>query len=312
VGASGGGLEPDRFAAGGAGSLAEDEEAAGLVEARIAEVRSELDLIESAALTDDATLDLTLEELAVLASRADREPPAPVRAEVAVAASRPGWAASLDTALRGLRARHLVDSDGRPAEPVLRLLELFDEPVLVGHVELELEVGTLDFHLCADEEVAGEAVALASGLYRLSVFPVREFVSRLVVRSGLIVRPHTPGTIALPFDALAHLVAAVADGGDPVELLGAHADVTIASRFVSASRERVSAALVTVLTSPEAGVLEGGTLSWLDGGPHGLWRLPDQDDPDHGSNGLAEIRAIEAEDLLGEIASYLGLDGSAR
>lgn len=116
----------------------EEQRALDEIDARLAELRADLDRIEADALADDATIDLTLEEVAALSSALELGPPAPVRLEISALSTQPGWSARLDTARRGLQARHLVDDDGRPVGPVARMLALLDEPVFVGHVDFEL------------------------------------------------------------------------------------------------------------------------------------------------------------------------------
>lgn len=280
------------------------------IEARIEDFRAELAEIEEAALADDATIDLSLEEIAVLAERGGIDVPAPVRWEVSNLSAQAGWSQRLETATRSLQARHLLADSGTPAPALDRMLALFDEPVMVGHVEFEFDGNAYEFHLCADDEAAGELLALATGLFRFSVFPLEEFVSRLIVRSGLMARPHEPGGFTITAGAFLDLVAAAAGGEDPVELLveRAGAGREVATRYTAATAERLASSSVTVLCCTGPGVLEGGSLSWLDGGQHGLWRLPD-DDEDTGEPAEAlEVRAVTAEELLDELGSYLALE----
>ncbi|CAB4788356.1 unannotated protein [freshwater metagenome] len=284
---------------------------AAQLEAQFEALQTEITAVAEEVLADTATLDLSLEEVVLLAESAEIEVPAPIRSEVEDAKMLPGWSHRLDAAGRGLAARHFVDADGVPSEAVSQMLNLFDQPLIIGQIEFEFEQSVFEFHLCADEEVGGECVQLSSGLFRFSVFPVEQFPGRLVVRSGLMARPHEEGSFTTPAEALVAILGGPVEPEEQVRLLcdGGAADEKMVARFVDAIASRISSTSMTVLFSPSPDTIEGGSLSWIDGGLQGLWRIPDADEIDGDPKQALLIRAATSEGILAEIESYLTPSG---
>lgn len=284
---------------------------AARLEAQVEELQTEITAVAGEVLNDTATLDLSLEEVVLLAESAACQVPAPVRSEVEHATAQPGWSHRLDAASRGLAARHFVGPDGAPVASISQMLRLFDQPLVIAQIEFEFEQSVFEFHLCADEEVGGECARLSSGLFRFSVFPVEQFPGRLVVRSGLMARPHEEGSFTTPAEALVAVLGGPVEHEEQVRLLcnGEAVDGEAVARFVEAIASRIFTTSMTVLFSPEPDVLEGGSLSWVDGGLQGLWRIPDSDEIDGDPKQTLSIRAVTSEEILAEIESYLTPSG---
>lgn len=280
---------------------------AAQLEAQFEALQTEITAVAEDVLADTATLDLSLEEVVLLSESAGYEVPAPIRSEVEDAKMLPGWSHRLDAAGRGLAARHFVDADGVPSAAVSQMLNLFDQPLIIAQIEFEFEQSVFAFHLCADEEVGGECVELSSGLFRFSVFPVEQFPGRLVVRSGLMARPHEEGSFTTPAESLVAVLGEPVERDEQVRILhdGESTEESVVARFVDAMASRISSTSITVLFSPAPGTLEGGSLSWIDGGMQGLWRIPESDEIDGDPKQPLVIGAASSEEILAEIESYL-------
>jgi len=87
----------------------------------------------------------------------------------------------------------------------------------------------------------------------------------------------------------------------------AGADKKAAAGFVAALEAKQAAASVTVLHRTESDRMEGGTVTWIDGGEAGLWVC---DTPNPLENPFDDtwnltIRPVGGAGLLGEISGYL-------
>lgn len=272
--------------------------------------------------TPEVTFDLSIEEIVVLADATGATIPPPLGPSPLGIERAETRAARLETARRGLAARHLIDlSAGVVVSPVAKLLDLFARPAVVVRVQREEGGRVRESSLCAGPGVAGELLELANGLWRFVVFQPGALPKRVAGRAGLVERPHDGDALvrlrpgAVP--RIARLLGEDHDSAVSYLVESEGVEETAAERLTCALEARVASAIVTILWRPSGTVLEGGEVSWLDCGQRGLWLMPVPDPPSSSGDLLGtpivtafgevrvEMQAVSAESILAELISYL-------
>jgi hypothetical protein len=262
----------------------------------------------------EVSIDFSVEELLLLAEILG-QPAIPGLDERALLGLTPeARSAASEAALHSLVARRVVtQTDGTSdiAAPVVSLLEAASQPALLGRTEHEVDgLMELRFYL-SQPDVSIEQTPLVGAVHRLAPFATEELLTRALDRCALEERPRAdaePFTVTL--DQL-RTTNDAAEAGDLDLARRAIGGTASAAAFVSALTTRVSSSRVTLLHRPTETVIEGGELTWLDGGPGGLWLTPtvdtdpDEDDLDTVLDFEVEIAPTTATAIAAELFSYL-------
>lgn len=228
-------------------------------------------------------------------------------------------------ALASLRSRGMIDESDPSvvAAPIVEVMTTSSRPGVVAAASVQHRGRTLTRHYSALPDVGIEHSALSLSLFRFTPFATRDLLSRLLgfvdLRPSAAVRPRR---FRLPVHEMAELLAWGASGrrGDVIDRLGGHGvDGETAELFAIALSAEPRSIGVTVLHRPDDDTVAGGTLSWLDAGLSGLWRVEADDvgaptaaaagsapapTPDSGKT-MVEIEAVDATTIATELLGYL-------
>ncbi|HEY3673672.1 MAG TPA: hypothetical protein VGN51_22240 [Acidimicrobiia bacterium] len=264
---------------------------------------------------DEVSIDFSVEELLLLAELLG-QPALPGLDDAALAHLTPdARSAASDAALHSLMARRVVVSTAEGvtevAAPVMSLLEVASAPALLGRAEHEVDgLMEIRFYL-SQPDVSVEQTPLIGGVHRLTPFATEELLTRALGRCALTERPVVDADpITVTLGQLRATNDAV-EAGEVDQARAALGGSDGAAAFVAALTTRVSSSRVTFLHRPTDTVIEGGELTWLDGGPGGLWLTPtvdtdpDEDDLDAVLDFEVEIAPATAAAIAAELHSYL-------
>ncbi len=269
---------------------------------------------------DDVAIDFSVEELVALALLLG-QPLLPGLGEDPLAALDAGQRdAVLDSARRSLVARRVVvgeeTSDHKITLEVLgavaSLLAAASSPGILSRVEHEIDGRVETGFFMSVPEVSVEHSALVGGVHQLTPFATEDLLARVLDVCGLEERPAIDAKpFATTLGALRQCGACV-EQGDLDAARDALGDNDAVSAFVRAVSTRTASSRVTILHRPDDTHVEGGELTWLDGGEHGLWITPTPDtgfgsDPDFDESLTlpVAIKPARATEIAEELFSYL-------
>jgi hypothetical protein len=262
---------------------------------------------------NDISIDFTVEELAVLAELLGAPTLPRLGAEPLAHHSTEVQTALLEAGRRSLVARRVltVGDDGDVlADAVRSLLEVTSQPALLGRAEHEVEGRVETIFYSSVPDVSVEDLELEGSIHRLTPFATEELLTRMLDRCSLTQRPapdSSPFTTTLGGLRLCGERVLAGDVDGARQALGGNGS----SAFVDALLTRVSSSRVTVLYRPSETVIEGGELTWIDGGGSGLWLTPtpdldaDEDELEEALDLEVEIEPTTADAIASELFSYL-------
>jgi EspG family len=218
-------------------------------------------------------------------------------------------------ATRSLVARRALEVDeageNRPIEAIRTILEVSSTPGIVGLVTLEtVEDEDLDVRtLAVMPELGVELRKVGTNLHRLTPFAPEDLVARIIRLLDLRpAGPVTPLSFTASFDALETCGEAVEEGGAEGIAAGIAAltangvPAETAQVFVDALTIRRGSAQIAVFHKPTDTTMEGGTLSFIDGGMAGYWQT---DAGEEGSGRIATVSTVDASSLARQMLEFL-------
>ncbi len=259
----------------------------------------------------ETSIDLSAEELCVLADEVGLRPPA------TVSESGPSVIAR-----RALVARRmLVADDWGRAEPigvagaeatqvheaVQHLAHLVCAPALSIEISQTSGPLTQTCHIFAAPEAAVEHAQISEGIYRHTAFLPADIIARIAMRTQLTERPDAGAQgMSMPMGLLRRLVTLVESGDIETarQLVSGGENDELAHSFVDALAARQAWVAVTVTRHGEGSAVEGGRVSWMDAGERGLWRIPSpQSVHDANSDAVAEVSPAARQDIWDALAA---------
>ena len=221
---------------------------------------------------------------------------------------------------RSLLARRVLATnagDDEIAAPIDRLLETMWAPALIGRAWRHA-AGVLDRRsFGARPDLGVEQHTTEDGVVRIEPFAVEELLVRMLAHAQLEERPlPVSGSFAVGWGGLLEAIeCARRDDVARSEVLLAAEGITeeLAAGFCAAAANLISLAGAG-LGPADSDAVPGGEVAWLDGGDHGLWRIPialarqlcfDADDPFEGTPEACEVSAVDARSVAAELAAYL-------
>jgi hypothetical protein len=204
--------------------------------------------------------------------------------------------------------------DGTVNESVVDLLTVAAEPGIICSCAVEHDQIVDTTFLLAVPDLAVEHSAPAATVHRFTPFLPRDLMARLLRLVDL--RPAQPAPVkgfSAPVLAVETASALALDSSlDDARAILIDAGVAedSAAGFVESMRSRHSTALVTILHKPEAELVAGGQLTWIDCGLAGLWKIESpESDPtdfdDQDGTTMIDVEPVHAETLAAELLSYL-------
>lgn len=263
-------------------------------------------------MTSSVSIDFSTEELVLLSELTSMPMPAGVGVESLELLPTEYRAYARSSAQAALTARRVIESgvDGPEVpEPIQQLLEVLGRPGMLGVANVQTgEIVETRFY-CADPDLGVEHEEIGPSVHRLSPFPTREFLSRILTFVDL--RPADVND-APPFDAtlaqletVDQLVSSFEVDAAIQLLVDSGATQPAAAGFVAAIQTRRASVTITLLYKSTDTHTEGGVISWIDGGLNGYW-LTDQADEDAvGADAPITVSPASAEALVSQLASYL-------
>lgn len=263
----------------------------------------------------DVSIELTLDEITVLAGLLDLPMPIGVAADEIdypdVVRERLAEAATRSLEARGIITP--IQPGGHEVnEAVATIIRLTTEPALSIAIEVESDTAATFRSLLCSEELGVDVLPRHGSVYELTPFVTRDTVRRVIHAADL--RPAAvpvAETIEIGTEMLEQLAmrATLDTDGTAAELRSIGASEAMAHSLATALASRRALVTVTAIYQPEHDVFEGGTLTWMDAGLYGNWltELPDDESADglEGPPERVRVRAVTAEELLGTFASYL-------
>lgn len=226
--------------------------------------------------------------------------------------------ALLDAARRALIARGAValDPDGGITvhDALGRTVRTLLAPGILARALFETGGAVQGRFYGAMPNVAVEHRFAPGPVHCLTPFRTEDLLRRILAFAGLQPRS-TVDVEALPLtlhaiNECAERLLADDPGAAEAGLVSAGAPPAAAAAFVAALRNRVSSASVTILSRPQDRQLQGGELTWIDGGDQGLWRTPiptrsPLTEGDEDMEASVEVSPTTAPAIAAELLSYL-------
>ena len=226
---------------------------------------------------DEAVLDLTVSEAALLADVLGVAPPPGLvdpdnksDAEVALSTDQ--------IVSPGLVERRLLDAEGTVAAPVADLLTVVGAPHLVARAVREVGGRAEVRSFAARPEMAVEQRDLGNDLIRFTPFDPLNIGDRV----GAFVLPDQSASAdtssGMTFEAPGDVIESIFDPTGSSQssqdaLVAAGVDAESAAVFQAAADAMTATNSVTVLHRPAQQEVVGVDLTWMDSGHHGLWLI---------------------------------------
>jgi len=219
---------------------------------------------------------------------------------------------SIQSGVKSLRSRGLLDPMGNVPPAIGAMIRVALEPSATVIATRQTTDSLTARRLSLTPDLGTEQWFVTPSIQAFAPFEPADLIDRIADLSQIEPgREQAPGkSFPLSVAELRRCEAELATGDEKAALATlrkAGADKKAATGFVQALQGRKAAASVTVLHQTDANRMEGGSVTWIDGGEAGLWicDTPNPIEIPFEDTWNLTIRPSGGADLLEEISGYL-------